>query len=45
MYALTNNMSILMGLTATAMVLGLVSVFFIQFLSRFARQVLENLNL
>lgn len=45
MYALTNNMSILMGLTATAVVLGLVAVFFIQFLSRFARQLLENLNL
>jgi hypothetical protein len=34
-----------MGLTATAVVLGLVAVFFVQFLSRFARTVLENLNL
>jgi hypothetical protein len=45
MYPLTANMSTLMGLTATAVVLGLVAVFFMQFLTRFARNVLEDLNL
>jgi hypothetical protein len=45
MLPLTSNVLSLMGLTASAVVLGLVAVFVIQFLGRFARNILGNLNI
>jgi hypothetical protein len=42
MLPLTNNLANLIGLTSTAVVLSLVAVFAMQFLTRLARNVLEN---